>query len=135
MYSIEAYDLKCPCLRIHIQRLKEMRHLTKDPNAAAKARASEQKANEEAGLKSINISLSGSGTTKKKPVFKSTLQPEAGATTETKPVGSLAEGLSDASGAVANGWFEERYRPQFVNGCEEEGCRVCEGGRIDLGEV
>ncbi|KAK5128462.1 hypothetical protein LTR85_003130 [Meristemomyces frigidus] len=62
----------------HRKRLKEMKQLTKDPNATTKAER-ERKANEEAGLKSINLSLSGgaSGATssKKKPVFKSTLQP------------------------------------------------------------
>ena len=55
-----------------------MKQLTKDPNAISKAER-ERKANEEAGLKSITLSLtSGSGgnvATKKKPVFKSTLQP------------------------------------------------------------
>ncbi|KAK4542554.1 hypothetical protein LTR36_006602 [Oleoguttula mirabilis] len=62
----------------HRKRLKEMKQLTKDPNAISKAER-ERKANEEAGLKSINLSLSSGGTggstTKKKPVFKSTLQP------------------------------------------------------------
>ncbi|KAK5133431.1 hypothetical protein LTR08_007770 [Meristemomyces frigidus] len=62
----------------HRKRLKEMKQLTKDPNAVSKAER-ERKSNEEAGLKSINLSLTGSSggasTTKKKPVFKSTLQP------------------------------------------------------------
>ena len=54
-----------------------MKQLTKDPNAISKAER-ERKANEEAGLKSINLSLTsstGGAATKKKPVFKSTLQP------------------------------------------------------------
>ena len=55
-----------------------MKQLTKDPNAISKAER-ERKSNEEAGLKSINLSLtSGTGSgaaAKKKPVFKSTLQP------------------------------------------------------------
>lgn len=56
-----------------------MRQITKAPNASSKAER-ELKANEEAGLKSINLNLSGTSggsgtTTKKKPIFKSTLQP------------------------------------------------------------
>ena len=132
----------------HKRRLKEMKTMTRDPNAAAKARAAEQKANEEAGLKSINISLSStaSGTatasTKKKPVFKSTLQPHNAAVlgqsgqsgdarSTSVDTGSLD--VDDPSGAVRNGWFEERYQPRFVTGCDDEGCRVCAKGFIDLG--
>ena len=57
--------------------------MTKDPNAAAKARAAEERANEEAGLRPVSLPLAGlaaaaasssSSTPKKKPVFKSTLQ-------------------------------------------------------------
>ena len=125
---------------------KDMRQLTKDPNAAAKARLSEQRANEEAGMKNINISLSSSSGTaapgKKKPVFKSTLQPHNAAALgqssegRTGSVGGWeVEVEGDASGAVKNGWFEERYQPRFVTGCEDEGCRVCERGFIDLGPV
>lgn len=123
-----------------------MRSMTKDPNAAAKARAAEQKANEEAGLKSINISLSSSSSTtpsgKKKPVFKSTLQPHNAAALgqssqsgEARPTSVDAGSLDadDPSGAARNGWFEERYQPRFVTGCDDEGCRVCEKGFIDLG--
>ncbi|KAK3724159.1 hypothetical protein LTR37_001283 [Vermiconidia calcicola] len=132
----------------HRKRLKDMRQLTKDPNAAAKARAAEQKANEEAGLKSINISLSSSSTStaaagKKKPVFKSTLQPHNAAALgqsgdATKPATTTTLLLApdennDPSGAVRNGWFEDRYQPQFVTGCDDAGCEVCQGGRIDLG--
>jgi hypothetical protein len=125
---------------------KDMRQLTKDPNAAVKARLSEQRANEEAGMKNINISLSSSSgaasSGKKKPVFKSTLQPHnaaaLGQTSEGR-TGSVGGGESDvdgdASGAVRNGWFEERYQPRFVTGCDEDGCRVCERGFIDLGPV
>ena len=120
-----------------------MRSMTKDPNAAAKARAAEQKANEEAGLKSINISLGSSNSTassgKKKPVFKSTLQPHnaavLGQSGELKSASIDAGSLDadDPSGAVKNGWHEERYQPRFVTSCEDEACRVCEKGFIDLG--
>lgn len=128
----------------HRKRLKEMRSMTKDPNAVAKARAAEQKANEEAGMKSINISLGSSTSSassgKKKPVFKSTLQPHnaalLGQAGEAKSVSLDAASLdadNDPSGAVRNGWFEERYQPRFVTGCDEEGCKVCANGFIDLG--
>lgn len=118
-----------------------MRQLTKDPNAAAKARAAEQKANEEAGLKSINISLSSSSSApaKKKPVFKSTLQPQnatALGQSEPKPMSvdaSVPDENNDPSGAVSNGWYEDRYLPQFVTGCDDERCETCRRGYIDLG--
>ena len=117
-----------------------MRQLTKDPNAAAKARAAEQKANEEAGLKSINISSLSSSTStgKKKPVFKSTLQPHNAAAlgqTESKALSlesSMPDENNDPSGAVRNGWYEDRYNPQFTTGCDEAGCEVCREGFIDL---
>ena len=117
-----------------------MRQLTKDPNAAAKARAAEQKANEESGLKSINLSLSSTGSTKKKPVFKSTLQPHNAAAlgqTESNVAAHLGSEVpdenNDPSGAIGNGWHEDRYQPQFVTGCDDEGCQICKGGTIDLG--
>lgn len=119
-----------------------MRQMSRDPNAAAKA---QQKANEEAGMKNINTSLNSSTTGssasggKKKPVFKSTLQPH-NAAAMGQSVGSAvnvpaAGGDWDPSGAVRNGWFEERYQPRFVTGCEDPGCRSCERGVIDLGAL
>lgn len=116
-----------------------MRKLTRDPNAAAKARAAEQKANEEAGLKSINLSTASSGQ-KKKPVFKSTLQPHnAGAIgAEAKPMsvgGVVKESEDDPSGALRNGWWEERYQPRFPTSCEDGGCGVCKDRRVDLGNL
>ena len=118
------------------QRMKEMKQLTKDPNAAAKARAAEKRANEEAGLKSINIALPTSTTSaKKKPVFKSTLQPEHAADVDSKPAAKLdaSDENSDPSGAVRNGWYEERYQPGFATGCDDQDCEVCKDGVIDLG--
>lgn len=125
------------------QRLKEMRQLTKDPNAAAKARAAEQRANEEAGMKSINLSSISSSTSasgKKKPVFTSTLQPHNAAIlgqSETKSTLGLdvPDENNDPTGAVSNEWYEERYQPQFVTGCDDESCQKCQGGFLDLGPV
>ncbi|EMC92865.1 hypothetical protein BAUCODRAFT_27192 [Baudoinia panamericana UAMH 10762] len=117
----------------HRKRLKEMKQLTKDPNAASKARDAERRANEEAGLKSINLSLPASvpGTTKKKPVFKSTLQPHNAAVLgQQAPVTSqdssisravdeawLKEYNADPSQMVANGWANEAYDPRFPSIC------------------
>ncbi|KAF2863821.1 hypothetical protein K470DRAFT_196566, partial [Piedraia hortae CBS 480.64] len=53
---------------LHKKRIKELKQLSRDPNAASRAER-ERKANEEAGLKSINLSTTGAST-KKKPVFK-----------------------------------------------------------------
>lgn len=59
----------------HRKRAKEVKQLTKQPNAPSKAER-ERKANEEAGMVSIDLSLVGAGgsSTKKKPKFISTLQ-------------------------------------------------------------
>jgi len=119
-----------------------MRQLTKDPNAAAKAREAERKANEEAGLKSIDIaSLAQPGAKmKKKPVFKSTLQPHnaavlgvqpaAGSNTETKSgpedEGDEAYDIDDPDQARANGWEAERYDPSMRVPRSE--CEMCGGG-------
>ncbi|KAK5169895.1 uncharacterized protein LTR77_005873 [Saxophila tyrrhenica] len=131
----------------HRKRLKDLRTLTRDPTATAKARAAEARAAEESGLKSLSLpsastnstipSSSASGAVKKKPVFKSTLQPHNAAAlgSEAKPVG-LMVARDDPAGAVRNGWAEERYRPRFVMGCGDGGCGVCDGGRmVDLGDV
>ena len=130
----------------HRKRLRDMRQLTKDPNAAAKARAAEQRANEEAGMTNISMPLSGTGSTsglkgvvagKKKPVFKSTLQPHnaaaLGQSAEVKTSVDVGGEEGDASGAVKNGWFEERYQPRFVTRCDDGQCNVCSKGFIDLG--
>lgn len=122
--------------------MKDLKQLTKDPNAAAKARAAEQRANEDAGMKSINIPLAasssagGASTGKKKPVFKSTLQPHNAAAlgqTEVKASIPLDDSL-DAAGAMRNGWYEDRYQPNLVTGCEDPRCNTCRanGGMIDL---
>ncbi|KAK0262429.1 hypothetical protein LTR91_014695 [Friedmanniomyces endolithicus] len=122
----------------HRKRLKEMKQLTKDPNAANKAREAERKANEEAGLKSINLSLPGApaGTlNKKKPVFKSTLQPHnaavisqaTGASTAAKAINMsdaanddwLDEYNADPTQMIANGWSDDQYDPRFPDGGED----------------
>lgn len=97
-----------------------MKSLSKDPNAAARQRAAEEKANESAALKSVSMPLSGVGGGaaggKKKPVFKSTLQPQNAALApkamgEVDLLGTRAE---DWNGAVANGWANDAYDPEKV---------------------
>ncbi|TKA70597.1 hypothetical protein B0A55_06700 [Friedmanniomyces simplex] len=130
----------------HRKRLKEMKQLTKDPNAANKAREAERKANEEAGLKSINVSLPGAAagsSTKKKPVFKSTLQPHnaavvgqaTGASSTAKDLSMndvanddwLNEYNADPTQMNANGWADDQYDPRFpASDCPQ--CRgPCDG--------
>ena len=70
-------------------------------------------------------------------MFKSTLQPH-NATVMGQPESKLAVGGStvddDPSGAVANGWYEDRYQPRFVTACDGADCVICNRGRgIDLG--
>lgn len=139
-----------------------MRQMSKDPTAASRARAAEAKASEESGgLKSINLSLSGvpnSAPGKKKPVFKSTLQPQNAATLgqtqaqappQPQPGESEARRESgvqgaggqteddvdldpeDGSSAKAEGWSKDRYRPQFPTGCSDPNCHMCEKGFLD----
>lgn len=71
--------------------------------------------NEEAGLKSVSISLPGSGTAgpaKKKPVFKSTLQPQNASVVPAKPLEiGLGKNAHDLNAAVANGWANDQYDP------------------------
>lgn len=96
-----------------------MKSLTKDPNAAARQRAAEEKANENAALKSVSMPLSGLGagaSGKKKPVFKTTLQPQnaALAPKAVNQVDLLGGRAEDWNGAVANGWSGEVYDPERV---------------------
>lgn len=74
--------------------------------------------NEEAGLKSVSISLPGSGSTgpaKKKPVFKSTLQPQNANVVPTKPLHvGLEKSSHDLNAAVANGWANDQYDPAKI---------------------
>lgn len=116
-----------------------MKSLTKDPNSAARQRAAEEKANENAALKSVSMPISGLGSTgaaggKKKPVFKSTLQPQNAALApkavgEVDLLGSRAE---DWNGAVANGWASDAYDPEKVT---EYGDVEIEDLLKELGEV
>ncbi|KAF2210583.1 hypothetical protein CERZMDRAFT_99199 [Cercospora zeae-maydis SCOH1-5] len=98
----------------HRKRLKEMRNLTKDPSAAARQRAAEERANAESGIKSISLAGAGTSTAssgKKKPVFKSTLQSKDAPAAPVKLVEDAADDTTDPSGAVRNGWADRAYKP------------------------
>ena len=135
-------DCHISLILMHLdQRMKEMKQLTKESHAAAKARTGDSQNIDDSGVKSINISLSSSTSAagKKKPVFKSTLQPHnAAALGQTEPKPSiLLDENQDASGAISNGWYEDRYRPQFVTGCNDTTCKFCraKNGTIDLASI
>jgi hypothetical protein len=131
--------------------------MTKDPNAAAKQRQSEARSNAEGGLKSVSIPLSSSaaasssgGPAKKKPVFKSTLQPQnaavippsAGPTLASSGSGapSIASAVNTAAVneamakdwnlAVANGWDDDVYDPTKDDG--EDGDEFED---VDMGQL
>jgi len=133
-----------------------MKQLTKDPNAASKAER-ERKANEEAGLKSINLSISGAGgggPTKKKPVFKSTLQPHnAAAVGQAAPLriqSNKDDVVMTGTGIDDEQWLKDcmklaaepvqqdhpdRYDPRYPSqlglcpfpGCDDGNCRHANG--------
>jgi hypothetical protein len=124
-----------------------MKQLTRDPSAASKAREAEKNDSE---LKSINLSLSSasSGPVKKKPVFKSTLQPHnvpaakgqlpGVSSSDGKDVDMdtddawLEEWNADPQQMKANGWEADRYDHRYVCGyCPR--CRgTCQGHAKDI---
>jgi hypothetical protein len=115
-----------------------MRAMTKDPSAAQKQRLAESRS--ASGLKSVSIPLSSTGqpqtaSGKKKPVFKSTLQPQNVAALPSQPGGGvgLVVGtgltttvaahiaanevmLNDWNLAGANGWAGDVYDPLADDG-------------------
>ncbi|KAM0714372.1 hypothetical protein Q7P37_010159 [Cladosporium fusiforme] len=123
----------------HRMRLKEMKQLTKDTGGGLRGNKSSTTNNE---IQSISLAPANSGAPKKKPVFKaigssSNAAPAAlpaaltGALDVNDP--STATEENDLSGAVRNGWYAERYEPDFISGCDE-GCGACGGreGRIAI---
>ena len=68
-------------------------------------------------MKTIDLSAASAAAPKKKPVFKSTLQPQNAAAVPAAPTPTTAtmEELptedEDPSGMVRNGWAEEAYDP------------------------
>jgi len=92
-------------------------------------------------MKSINLSSLSSSSApasgKKKPVFKSTLQPHNAAAVQPAAISTAAKssssGEDDPSGMVRNGWADDAYRPRFPLGCENEDCGMCQPGKLDFG--
>ena len=125
--------------------------MIKDPNAAAKARLAEQKQNEESGMKKIDLSSISNSTPaasgKKKPVFKSTLQPQNAAKLEQTSVKPPLDSSmldsggvgDDPSGAIENGWADDAYDPFAPEGVEDvhahsidETCERCRVDELDV---
>lgn len=102
----------------HRKRLMEMRKLTKDPSAAARARAAEERQNAQSGLKTISMPLGGAGGSagqsgvKKKPVFKSTLQPQNAAAVPVKSDRPWPS-LEDPTLSIYYGWQDKAYDPEY----------------------
>ena len=46
---------------------------------------------------------------------------------------STANEENDPSGAVRNGWYADRYEPEFITGCSSD-CEVC-GGEEDFIDI
>lgn len=89
-------------------------------------------------IKSISLAPAKTGAPKKKPVFKAigSMNVVSGPTTSASLTGQLdvkdpstATEENDPSGAVRNGWYAERYEPEFISGCDA-GCGAC-GGKED----
>lgn len=78
----------------HKQRLKDMKQLSRDPNASEKARKAEAKANSQSGLISIKLGgdtgSSGGGGGFKKGGFKKAGFKSAFAPAETEPLATMA---------------------------------------------
>lgn len=119
------------------QRLKESRAMTKDPEAAAKAKAAEKRANREAGM--VNISIKPSNAPKKKAVFKSIAQSQETPVQPSSPVKNVSIHISsmsmttdnDPSAAHRNGWYADRYDPRKVSGCDAS-CTHCDGSSASI---
>lgn len=115
------------------QRLKDMKQLTRDTGSST----SRSKGSDSGELQSISVSTQPA---KKKPLFKAVgfapvgqqaVVPASAPAEQGEAVSASDTG--DESGAVRNGWAEERYDPRFVSGCASD-CGVCggESGRIEV---
>lgn len=111
-----------------------MKQLTRDTGSST----SRAKGSDSGELQSISLSnTSSSGPAKKKPLFKAVgFQPVGQQSVVSASAltgqGDVPDG-GDESGAVRNGWAEEKYDPRFVSGCASD-CAVCggESGRIEV---
>lgn len=120
--------------------MKDMKQLIKDPSATAKAKAAEQRTSDKTGMQTISLSsFAGNkggldySNTKKKPVFATVTQSKASQIHSGSSVlgtalnvndPSSATSYNDPSGAVRNGWYQDRYDPKVISNCEVD-CTVC----------
>lgn len=130
-----------------LQRLKDMKQLTRDTNAASRAREKEK---DDSVMKSINMPLSTAP--KNKPVFTSAFitkeppkaaQAPPAASTEDFQTGDIKQtGVAnnadstqsnEGKGKGKRGRGDEPYDPRYVTGCSAD-CPACHGAvkRIDI---
>lgn len=107
-----------------------MKQLTKDTGGSLKPRNS---TNSE--IQPIKLSTSATNTStdapRRRPVFRTIGSSNAEATTGPATLSgqldvndpSTANEENDPSGAVRNGWYAQRYDPEFITGCDAScGC-------------
>lgn len=125
--------------------MKEMKQLIKDPSASTKAKAADQRSSDKGGMQTISLSSFnkgglGNGGNKKKPVF--TTVTSLSSNQAQPPHAMLGPVLNvddrstatlhnDPSSAVRNGWYNERYDPQTITGCDSD-CLVCHGSSSSI---
>lgn len=113
-----------------------MKQLTKDTGGSLKPKSS---SNSE--IQPIRLSTSTTATTtdapRRRPVFRTIGSSNAEATTGPATLSgqldvndpSTANEENDPSGAVRNGWYAQRYDPEFITGCDAS-CGCGGEGRI-----
>jgi hypothetical protein len=116
------------------QRLKEMKQLTRDTGGSLKSRSSEANSEIQRISLSTSTAASASDAPRRRPVFRAIGSSNAQATTGPATLTgqldvknpSTATAENDPSGAVRNGWYSQRYEPEFISGCGKD-CSVCGG--------
>lgn len=114
-----------------------MKQLTKDTGGNLKSKSSQSNSEIQPIKLSTSATASTSDAPRKKPVFRAIGSSNAPTTTgPTTLAGQLdvndpstATEENDPSGAVRNGWYADRYEPEFISGCSSD-CTVC-GGKED----
>jgi hypothetical protein len=113
-----------------------MKQLTKDTGGSLKSKSSASSEIQPIKL-STSTTLANSDAPKRRPIFRTIGSSNAEATTSSATLSgqldvndpSTANEENDPSGAVRNGWYSQRYDPEFITGCDSS-CGAC-GGRED----
>jgi hypothetical protein len=113
-----------------------MKQLTKDTGGSLKSKSSASSEIQPIKL-STSSTLSNSDAPKRRPVFRTIGSSSAETTTSPATMSgqldvnnpATATEENDPSGAVRNGWYSQRYDPEFITGCDSS-CGTC-GGRED----